>query len=120
MRTRDGNGRRLIDLRYTSAGDVECYRLRRHSLLHLARSEEHTSELHSQSNLVCRHLLEKKKHEPPDAVPRDPAEHYRPTVPAVHRAHHPPLSAARSAACAAIGRESLPVHPAAVAAFATR
>src|SRR2546430_10700313 len=29
--------------------------------LHLARSEEHTSELQSQSNLVCRLLLEKKK-----------------------------------------------------------
>src|SRR5688572_31067027 len=25
------------------------------------RSEEHTSELQSQSNIVCRHLLEKKK-----------------------------------------------------------
>src|SRR2546430_2797262 len=31
------------------------------SLLTLARSEEHTSELQSQSNLVCRLLLEKKK-----------------------------------------------------------
>src|SRR2546430_6713970 len=30
-------------------------------LLSLARSEEHTSELQSQSNLVCRLLLEKKK-----------------------------------------------------------
>src|SRR3989475_6944274 len=29
----------------------------------LARSEEHTSELQSQSNLVCRLLLEKKKKE---------------------------------------------------------
>src|SRR2546430_4654121 len=29
--------------------------------LHLPRSEEHTSELQSQSNLVCRLLLEKKK-----------------------------------------------------------
>src|SRR2546427_8508782 len=29
--------------------------------LHPARSEEHTSELQSQSNLVCRLLLEKKK-----------------------------------------------------------
>src|SRR2546430_7278503 len=29
----------------------------------LARSEEHTSELQSQSNLVCRLLLEKKKTE---------------------------------------------------------
>src|SRR5579859_8236405 len=28
----------------------------------LIRSEEHTSELQSQSNLVCRLLLEKKKH----------------------------------------------------------
>src|SRR5256886_10656439 len=28
----------------------------------LGRSEEHTSELQSQSNLVCRLLLEKKKH----------------------------------------------------------
>src|SRR5688572_31814158 len=30
-------------------------------LLELLRSEEHTSELQSQSNLVCRLLLEKKK-----------------------------------------------------------
>src|SRR5205085_8171711 len=32
-----------------------------HLLLELMRSEEHTSELQSQSNLVCRLLLEKKK-----------------------------------------------------------
>src|SRR2546427_6981815 len=31
-------------------------------LLPFLRSEEHTSELQSQSNLVCRLLLEKKKH----------------------------------------------------------
>src|SRR2546430_3382766 len=31
---------------------------------YLGRSEEHTSELQSQSNLVCRLLLEKKKEEP--------------------------------------------------------
>src|SRR2546430_7100851 len=30
-------------------------------VLHRERSEEHTSELQSQSNLVCRLLLEKKK-----------------------------------------------------------
>src|SRR2546430_17504551 len=30
--------------------------------LWLNRSEEHTSELQSQSNIVCRLLLEKKKH----------------------------------------------------------
>src|SRR5688572_32698008 len=45
-----------------------------------ARSEEHTSELQSQSNLVCRLLLEKKK-----ALPRKPltgiADHVeRPTA----------------------------------------
>src|SRR2546427_6694767 len=35
----------------------------------LARSEEHTSELQSQSNLVCRLLLEKKKEYPINRVP---------------------------------------------------
>src|SRR5256886_4273281 len=34
------------------------------TLKHDARSEEHTSELQSQSNLVCRLLLEKKKNDP--------------------------------------------------------
>src|SRR5688572_33062907 len=33
------------------------------------RSEEHTSELQSQSNLVCRLLLEKKKTEAVESVP---------------------------------------------------
>src|SRR2546427_7466836 len=32
------------------------------------RSEEHTSELQSQSNLVCRLLLEKKKNTPTKAI----------------------------------------------------
>src|SRR2546430_5424655 len=35
---------------YSTGGDIDQY-----------RSEEHTSELQSQSNLVCRLLLEKKK-----------------------------------------------------------
>src|SRR2546430_3423439 len=35
------------------------------SLTQMARSEEHTSELQSQSNLVCRLLLEKKKKQKP-------------------------------------------------------
>src|SRR2546430_13375160 len=34
--------------------------------VHPARSEEHTSELQSQSNLVCRLLLEKKKKPTPN------------------------------------------------------
>src|SRR5437016_7365404 len=33
-----------------------------HIVVHLLRSEEHTSELQSLTNLVCRLLLEKKKH----------------------------------------------------------
>src|SRR2546427_4534964 len=44
----------------------------------LARSEEHTSELQSQSNLVCRLLLEKKKiidtHSSKDAGNVDPRQ----------------------------------------------
>src|SRR2546427_3280138 len=36
----------------------------------LDRSEEHTSELQSQSNLVCRLLLEKKKNDYPITCPR--------------------------------------------------
>src|SRR2546430_11301121 len=35
--------------------------IHRSRIKHCARSEEHTSELQSQSNLVCRLLLEKKK-----------------------------------------------------------
>src|SRR5688572_32675357 len=41
--------------RTVAEGFNNAYRLER------ARSEEHTSELQSQSNLVCRLLLEKKK-----------------------------------------------------------
>src|SRR2546430_8908274 len=39
------------------------------------RSEEHTSELQSQSNLVCRLLLEKKK-PPPPASAHSPIPYY--------------------------------------------
>src|SRR2546430_4434861 len=38
------------------------------------RSEEHTSELQSQSNLVCRLLLEKKKTSAPQQRPSAPLE----------------------------------------------
>src|SRR2546427_11274174 len=38
-----------------------CCHSRQDHILHSSRSEEHTSELQSQSNLVCRLLLEKKK-----------------------------------------------------------
>src|SRR2546427_7247816 len=39
-----------------------------------SRSEEHTSELQSQSNLVCRLLLEKKKKYPKQRLRVTPAE----------------------------------------------
>src|SRR2546430_4218100 len=41
------------------AEDPQCQQIQ----LNRARSEEHTSELQSQSNIVCRLLLEKKKNE---------------------------------------------------------
>src|SRR2546430_895490 len=44
-------------------GAVHAQRLTHHGRAADARSEEHTSELRSQSNLVCRLLLEKKKKE---------------------------------------------------------
>src|SRR2546430_11301211 len=42
---------------------------------HLQRSEEHTSELQSQSNLVCRLLLEKKKNNHPRLSTTGRTEH---------------------------------------------
>src|SRR2546430_7936418 len=47
------------------------------------RSEEHTSELQSQSNLVCRLLLEKKKKPCPADV--DPVYDYPPSAHSEHR-----------------------------------
>src|SRR2546430_12150848 len=43
--------------RLADEGERDAHRDR----VHAERSEEHTSELQSQSNLVCRLLLEKKK-----------------------------------------------------------
>src|SRR2546430_7788780 len=49
------------------------------SPLTTSRSEEHTSELQSQSNLVCRLLLEKKKKEHQNSNPvQTPATRYPP------------------------------------------
>src|SRR2546430_11384473 len=44
-----------------SAEESNAFLQEAYSLVRLRRSEEHTSELQSQSNLVCRLLLEKKK-----------------------------------------------------------
>src|SRR2546430_13098711 len=49
--------------RYRAPEQREVARRCAHDYEHRGfRSEEHTSELQSQSNLVCRLLLEKKKH----------------------------------------------------------
>src|SRR2546430_13270190 len=52
-------------------------------VLDVRRSEEHTSELQSQSNLVCRLLLEKKKRKTiPPQLARSPAHSiHAPCVP---------------------------------------
>src|SRR2546430_11699196 len=52
------------------------------------RSEEHTSELQSQSNLVCRLLLEKKK-QPLHAAPPPKSIHRRISLPLTHRKRTP-------------------------------
>src|SRR5262249_46169176 len=59
-------------------------------------SEEHTSELQSLTNLVCRLLLEKKKHDP-TARPRriHPATSSTPAAAAARRATAPAPSAIR-------------------------
>src|SRR3989475_9277481 len=49
-----------------AAGETEAYGQPRLSAE--SRSEEHTSELQSQSNLVCRLLLEKKKKKSSKAI----------------------------------------------------
>src|SRR2546430_13011988 len=52
---------RLDQVRDAGVVDVQHQQHRRLGPGRAGRSEEHTSELQSQSNLVCRLLLEKKK-----------------------------------------------------------
>src|SRR5438132_2706275 len=51
-----------------SARQPTCRRGRRVRSLPVSRSEEHTSELQSHSDLVCRLLLEKKKNRATDST----------------------------------------------------
>src|SRR5256885_10306643 len=53
----DGRGVQVIQ----RAWQLGCVQLHEAQLLGVGRSEEHTSELQSPCNLVCRLLLEKKK-----------------------------------------------------------
>src|SRR2546421_225896 len=55
-----------------------------------ARSEEHTSELQSRSDLVCRLLLEKKKHTQPISHKNDHEDTSTGRVPAAQAVRRPP------------------------------
>src|SRR5688500_19280683 len=59
------------------AADAAQHDLRR-ALVTFSRSEEHTSELQSPCNLVCRLLLEKKK--PNKLTPQPRREHHQLTL----------------------------------------
>src|SRR5256886_3937136 len=60
-------------------------------MITLSRSEEHTSELQSQSNLVCRLLLEKKKQPISPRIMYPPARHKRLPHVASPATHVPPI-----------------------------
>src|SRR2546430_3170290 len=62
---------------------------RRLAPLKAARSEEHTSELQSQSNLVCRLLLEKKKQIPCNSTQKP---NRRRSATAIERQGHEPVA----------------------------
>src|SRR5205807_4944369 len=75
----------LAQFRLAARGAPEAERVAA-MRLHGERSEEHTSELQSPCNLVCRLLLEKKKRyrdHPSRAEPRPP-----PSGPSARCAHH--------------------------------
>src|SRR5438270_5116723 len=62
----DQSTREIVDTAKRTGADVAGpiplpTTINRWTVLMVVRSEEHTSELQSQSNLVCRLLLEKKK-----------------------------------------------------------
>src|SRR2546427_9600734 len=61
----DGTDKEINAAEYGAAPPGDDYLILGHESLgqveEMGRSEEHTSELQSQSNLVCRLLLEKKK-----------------------------------------------------------
>src|SRR5437588_7029331 len=62
-------------------------------LQHDVRSEEHTSELQSHSDLVCRLLLEKKKKQPTQDPTHATTRHDRPRATGPERLtqHHAPI-----------------------------
>src|SRR2546430_12429480 len=79
-----GSGSLNVTLLHCSAAARVAARDRGRNREPPGRSEEHTSELQSQSNLVCRLLLEKKKKESPSLRHLN---NRRPTVAARHCVH---------------------------------
>src|SRR5436309_10718340 len=71
--------------------DRHAHPRHRHGLTHHQRSEEHTSELQSRENLVCRLLLEKKKNTNNHSLPTNPPSSTAQTV--VAHALRQPLAA---------------------------
>src|SRR5260221_1894500 len=68
---------------------IKCKSGRVPQLLRRARSEEHTSELQSHSDLVCRLLLEKKKKKKNQTFePWLTNKQHSSTMPAEHLANH--------------------------------
>src|SRR2546430_6615914 len=59
---RESGSRTGGEILWPEAMTSRQHQLCRHDVFSQRRSEEHTSELQSQSNLVCRLLLEKKKY----------------------------------------------------------
>src|SRR2546427_878642 len=72
----------------SSAREAAARRVAAGKVAPLERSEEHTSELQSQSNLVCRLLLEKKKHITEETRPLEPPEAPAQPALAVARLNH--------------------------------
>src|SRR2546422_2583318 len=70
-RVRRSRGGRGVLMQYTTASDRpnDAKAASRMSRAPPTRSEEHTSELQSRLHLVCRLLLEKKKHKPERTMP---------------------------------------------------
>src|SRR2546430_11292134 len=66
---------------WKSSGGISLMRTLERTSFH--RSEEHTSELQSQSNLVCRLLLEKKK----KSIPRKVWKIHQPVQARYHGLH---------------------------------
>src|SRR3989454_4390627 len=78
METSSATSRSTIGLRYW----IPCSKKGSWALTMLSttRSEEHTSELQSPCNLVCRLLLEKKKKQQPSQLDTQPTHAYLTTT----------------------------------------